>query len=159
MADAFHLDDCFKYNCAEHDPELAPLNVVVFHKKWIPFMLDGYMKLLFEVVFIYSLAELSLETELRMQIVHVLSSNEKAPYSRIRQYFNYIQQIDEHQFERILNEVALFVKPDAVGSSNQQGHYVLKQECWTDQVDLIQAKYRAIGPREFNSIALHQEKA
>lgn len=158
MYDAFHLIDCFKYNCSEYEGDKAPANVVIFNKKWVSFMIDGYLKMLFELVFVQSLAEISMEKELRFQITHVLSVFDKATYSKIRQYFNYIPQIDEKLFDKTLQEIAQFVKPDAVGTSNQQGYYMLKAEAWTNELNLIQAKYRSISPREFQSILIHQEK-
>jgi hypothetical protein len=120
-------------------------------------MYDGYLKLLLELVFVRSLAEETIEEELRLQIIHVLAAIEKAPYSRIRQYFTYIQQIDDTLFERILNEVAEFVRPE-VGTSAQQGHFVLRPEYWLGRVDLIQSKHRACSQREFNTIVLRMEK-
>lgn len=157
MYKAYHLSDCLTYCCQTRDDITAPLTAIVTNRDWVPFMLDGYLKLLLELVFVRSLAEETIEEELRLQIIHVLAAIEKAPYSRIRNYFNYIQQIDDALFERILNEVAQFVRPET-GTSAQQGHFVLRPEFWLGRVDLVQAKHRASSQREYNTIILRQEK-
>ncbi|KAI6184164.1 E3 ubiquitin-protein ligase [Aphelenchoides bicaudatus] len=157
MYKAYHLTDCLKYCCRVEDGSSPLWGAIVTNKEWVPFMLDGYLKLLLEMVFVRSLAEETMEEELRLQTIHVLALLEKPSYSRIRQYFTYIQQIDDALFEKILNEVAEFVKPQ-VGTSSQHGHFVLRPEYWLGRVDFIQSKHRASSQREFNTIILRMEK-
>lgn len=120
-------------------------------------MFDGYFKLLLEIIFIRSVAERTMEEEIRLQLIYVLASIEKAPYSRIRRYFYYLQQMNDSLFERILHEVALFVTPTGTTSSNQHGHYVLKAEHWAN-VDLIQSRFRVTEQQAVNTIILRQGK-
>lgn len=160
MYDAFHLRDCFQYCCSKHDADKAPANIIVFDKDWVPSMVDGYLKLLLEILFVRSGAEMSFEDELRLEILHILMANERESYSRIRQTVPFNgTHIEDATFERVLGEVSTFVAPDQSSFFNQQGYYVLKPECWIQMVDMIRCRFRAKDQREFNKIGLRMEKA
>ncbi|KAI6242828.1 E3 ubiquitin-protein ligase [Aphelenchoides fujianensis] len=130
---AFHLQECIDYPFDKEEWESDRLErPTVERRAWIPFLVDGFLKLLLELVLVRSFAELTPEEEMRFEIVQTIIT-------------------EDEPFERLLNEVASFIEPDQNGVM-RQGHYRLKPEAWLTSVDL------ACNPREFNTILTRMEQ-
>ncbi|CAD5215843.1 unnamed protein product [Bursaphelenchus xylophilus] len=161
MFDAFHLHDCLNFPVGLALLETPAMDTVITQREWIFPMVDGFLKLFLELLLIKSYVEMEVEEEVKLEVVHILSTNQQ-PYSKLRQNLpdrgaEFNEQVN-NCFEKVVKKVARFEQPDQ-GNQIQQGLYILTDEAWCNEVDMIRARFRASSPREFNALLMRMEVA
>ncbi|CAD5211492.1 unnamed protein product [Bursaphelenchus okinawaensis] len=159
MFDVFHVHDCLTFPPGISTIKSPERNVVITQRDWIFPMIDGFLKLFLEILLIKSYVEMDLEDEVKAEVVHILSTSQQ-PYSKLRQNlpdrgsdFNELVNVC---FEKVVKSVARFEQPDQ-GNQIQQGMYILTDDAWYNDVDMVRARFRASSPREFNALIMRME--
>ncbi|KAI6196851.1 hypothetical protein M3Y94_01157300 [Aphelenchoides besseyi] len=154
LFDAFHVQECLNYpfDVEELDSDV-PLTVQ--RRSWVTYLIDGYLKLLLELILVQTFAELKNE-EVQKEIIQSIISEDEPVYSKIRAGKTEHRVTDE-EFNQMLNNVANFVEPDR-SNTNRQGHYELKKDVWKE-LSLVRARHRSCSPREYNTILNRMEQA
>lgn len=155
--DAFHLHDCFNFDVYEKNA--VAVNDVIKDKDFTNPMFDGFLKLLLEVLLLKSYVEMTIEDEVRAEVVHIISSHQQT-YSKLRQALpdrgpDYSVDCNKI-FEKILAKVATFDPPDQ-GNEIQQGMYMLTSESWYKEFDPIRGRFRSNSLREYQALVLRNE--
>ncbi|KAI6172070.1 E3 ubiquitin-protein ligase [Aphelenchoides besseyi] len=125
LFDAFHVQECLNYPFDVEELD-SSVPLTVRRRSWVANLIDGYLKLLLELILVQTFAELKNE-EVQKEIIQSIISEDEPVYSKIRAGKTEHRVTDE-EFNQMLNNVATFVEPDR-SNTNRQGHYELKKRC------------------------------
>ncbi|KAE9551073.1 hypothetical protein FO519_005710 [Halicephalobus sp. NKZ332] len=149
---SFHLHDCFNYLDDFEEVETTDPLIAVTRRAWIPFLVDGALRLVIDLIIGRRDTEKDSNELLKEEMVALLARQD-LPYSHVRAVIPTRGNIAFDQqvtvFDKLIEEVANFVEPDQ-NNSLQYGRYELKEELYETKVCPAFCRLRSFGMVDFN---------
>jgi len=152
ILNTFHIHDCFNYDDEFEEMEITNPMVTVTRRAWIPFLVDGALRLIIDLIVGRRDTEKDSDDLLKEEMIALLARQD-LPYSHVRAVIPTRGNIAFDQqvtvFDKLIGEVANFVEPDQ-NNSLQYGRYELKEELYETKVCPAFCRLRSFGMVDFN---------
>uniref|UniRef100_A0AC34PXA7 E3 ubiquitin-protein ligase n=1 Tax=Panagrolaimus sp. JU765 TaxID=591449 RepID=A0AC34PXA7_9BILA len=156
---SFHIDECFTYPDLLEELENDDDSTLVTRRAWIPYLVDGAVRLILDLIIGRRDTEPDSEELLEEEMIALLA-RQNLPYSHVRAVIPTRGNLSFDQqmavFDQIIGRVANFVEPDQ-NHSLQHGRFELKDELYETRVCPVFCRLRSFGMVDYSEFTNRME--